>query len=218
MATNQNEPKVKGLGCLGFTVFGLPLIIGFSLFILWIGWYTWSSYNKCVTADETVKSSWSNVENAYQKRMDLIPNIVATVKAYADHEQETFTAVTEARAKASSINIDGDNLTEENIAAFDAAQNELTGALSRLLVSVEDYPTLQANQNFLKLQDELSVIETDINLRRDQFNTTVKAYNVLVLKFPRNIFAKMFGFKERAYFKAKEGADSAPSVSDAFNQ
>lgn len=212
MTKNQNEPKVKGLGCLGFTVFGLPLIIGLSIFILWIGWYAWSSYNKCVTANETVKNSWSNVENAYQKRMDLIPNIVATVKGYAEHEQETFTAVTEARAKASSINIDGDNLTEENIAAFDAAQDELTGALSRLLVSVEAYPQLQANQNFMDLQNELKVIEADIIARRDEFNTTVKAYNVLVLKFPRNLFAKMFGFKERSYFKAKEGAEDAPKV------
>jgi len=212
MTKNQNEPKVKGLGCLGFTVFGLPLIIGLSIFVLWIGWYAWSSYNKCVTANETVKNSWSNVENAYQKRMDLIPNIVATVKGYAEHEQETFTAVTEARAKASSINIDGDNLTEENIAAFDAAQDELTGALSRLLVSVEAYPQLQANQNFMDLQNELKVIEADIIARRDEFNTTVKAYNVLVLKFPRNLFAKMFGFNERSYFKAKEGAEDAPEV------
>jgi len=212
MTKNQNEPKVKGLGCLGFTVFGLPLIIGLSIFVLWIGWYAWSSYNKCVTANETVKNSWSNVENAYQKRMDLIPNIVATVKGYAEHEQETFTAVTEARAKASSINIDGDNLTEENIAAFDAAQDELTGALSRLLVSVEAYPQLQANQNFMDLQNELKVIEADIIARRDEFNTTVKAYNVLVLKFPRNLFAKMFGFNERSYFKAKEGAEDAPKV------
>jgi len=212
MTQNQNEPKVKGLGCLGFTVFGLPLIIGLSIFVLWIGWYAWSSYNKCVTANETVKNSWSNVENAYQKRMDLIPNIVATVKGYAEHEQETFTAVTEARSKASSINLDGDNLTEENIAAFDAAQEELTGALSRLLVSVEAYPQLQANQNFMDLQNELKVIEADIIARRDEFNTTVKAYNVLVLKFPRNLFAKMFGFKERSYFKAKEGAEDAPKV------
>jgi len=213
MATNQNEPKVKGLGCLGFTVFGLPLIIGTALLMLWIGWYTYSTYNKCVVANETVKNSWSNVENAYQKRLDLIPNIVATVKGYAEHEQETFTAVTEARAKASSINIDAENLTEENIAAFDAAQEELTGAISRLLVSVEAYPQLLANQNFLDLQNELKVIESEIIVRRDEFNTTVKAYNVLVLKFPRNLFAKMFGFKERAYFKAKEGAENAPEVS-----
>jgi LemA protein len=212
MTTTQNEPKVKGKGCLAFTVFGLPLIIGLSLFLLWIGWYAFSSYNKCIDANETVKNSWSDVENAYQKRMDLIPNIVATVQGYANHEQETFTAVTEARAKATSINLDGDNLTEENIAAFDAAQDELTGALSRLMVSVEAYPQLQANQSFLDLQNELKVIENDIILRRDEFNTTVKAYNVLVLKFPRNLFAKMFGFKERAYFKAKEGADEAPTV------
>jgi LemA protein len=212
MANNTKEPKVKGVGCLGFTVFLLPLIIGLSLLVIWVGWYAISSYNKCVNANETVKNSWSNVENAYQKRLDLIPNLVATVQGYADHEQETFTAVTEARAKASSINIDGDNLTEENIAAFDAAQNELTGALSRLLVSVEAYPQLMANQNFMDLQNELKAIEADIIVRRDEFNTTVKAYNILVLKFPRNLFAKMFGFNERPYFKAKEGADEAPVV------
>lgn len=212
MTTNNNEPKIKGKGCLAFTVFGLPLIIILTLFVLWIGYYAYSTYNKCIDANETVKSSWSNVENAYQKRLDLIPNIVATVKGYAEHEQETFTAVTEARAKASSINFDSENLTEENIAAFDAAQEELSGALSRLLVSVEAYPELKANQNFMDLQNELKVIENDIIVRRDEFNKTVKAYNILVLKFPRNIFAKMFGFKERAYFKAKEGADEAPKV------
>ncbi len=212
MATNNNEPKVKGKGCLAFTVFGLPLIIIFSLFVLWLEYYAYSTYNKCIDVNETVKNSWSNVENAYQKRSDLIPNIVATVKGYAEHEQETFTAVTEARSKATSITLDSENLTEENIAAFDAAQEQLTGALSRLMVSVEAYPQLQANQNFMDLQNELKVIEADIIVRRDEFNTTVKAYNILVLKFPRNIFAKMFGFREKAYFKAKEGAENAPTV------
>ncbi len=212
MTTINNEPKVKGKGCLAFTVFGLPLIIILTLFVLWVGYYAYSTYNKCIDASQTVKNSWANVENAYQKRLDLIPNIVATVKGYAEHEQETFTAITEARAKASSINFDSKNLTEENIAAFDAAQEEVSGALSRLLVSVEAYPELKANQNFMDLQNELKVIENDIIVRRDEFNKTVKAYNILVLKFPRNIFAKMFGFKESAYFKAKEGADEAPKV------
>lgn len=212
MTEKINNPKVKGIGCLGFTVFGLPLIIGLSLLILWLGYYAYSSYNKFIDANETVRNSWSDVENAYQKRLDLIPNLVATVKGYADHEQETFTAVTEARAKASSINFDSENLTKENMAAFEDAQQEVSGALSRLLVSVEAYPQLLANQNFMDLQNELKVIEADIVVRRDAFNKTVKSYNLLVLKFPRNLFAKMFGFKERVYFKAKEGADEAPKV------
>ncbi len=209
---DNKEPKVKGLGCLGLTVFGLPLLIGFVLLLVWVGWYAYSTYNKCIDANETVKNSWSNVENAYQKRMDLIPNIVATVKGYAEHEQETFTAITEARAKVSSINVDADNLSNEDIMAFEAAQEEFSSAISRLLVTVENYPELKANQNFLALQGDLNAIETEIIQRRDQFNSTVKEYNILVLKFPRNIFAKMFGFNERTYFKAKEGAEDAPSV------
>ncbi|MBN2776774.1 MAG: LemA family protein [Bacteroidales bacterium] len=212
MARENKDPKVKGLGCLGFTVFGLPIIIALSLFIVWIGWYAYSTYNKCIDANETVKNSWSNVENAYQKRLDLIPNIVATVKGYAEHERETFTAITEARSKVSSINVDADNLTNEDIEAFQAAQDEFSSAISRLLVVVENYPELKANQNFLSLQNDLNAIEAEIILRRDEFNTTVKAYNILVLKFPRNLFAKMFGFNERAYFKAQEGAENAPKV------
>jgi len=212
MAKENKEPKVKGLGCLGFTVFGLPLIIGLSLLIIWVVWYGWSTYNKCIDANETVKNSWSDVENAYQKRLDLIPNIVATVKGYAEHEQETFTAVTEARAKVSSINIDPENLTNEDIAAFQEAQDEFSNAISRLLVTVEAYPELKANQNFLALQADLKEIEAEIIVRRDAFNASVKAYNILVLKFPRNIFARMFGFNERAYFEAQEGAEQAPTV------
>lgn len=212
MIKNNKDPKVKGLGCLGFTVFGLPLLIALTIFIIWLGWYAYSTYNKCITANELVKHTWSDVENSYQKRMDLIPNIVATVKGYAEHEQGTFTAVTEARAKVSSINIDADEITQENLEAFDAAQGELTGALSRLLATVENYPELKANQNFLSLQNDLNVIETEIIQRRDAFNSSVKAYNILVLKFPRNLFAKMFGFKERKYFEAAEEASTAPKV------
>jgi LemA protein len=212
MARENKDPKVKGLGCLGFTVFGLPIIIALTLFIVWIGWYAYSTYNKCIDANETVKNSWSNVENAYQKRLDLIPNIVATVKGYAEHEKETFTAITEARSKVSSINVDADNLTNEDIEAFQAAQDEFSSAISRLLVVVENYPELKANQNFLSLQNDLNAIEAEIILRRDEFNATVKAYNILVLKFPRNLFARMFGFNERAYFKAQEGAENAPKV------
>ncbi|NCC88136.1 MAG: LemA family protein [Clostridia bacterium] len=212
MAQENKNPKVKGLGCLGFTVFGLPIIIVLTLFIVWIGWYAYSTYNKCIDANETVKNSWSNVENAYQKRLDLIPNIVATVKGYAEHEKETFTAITEARSKVSSINVDAENLTNEDIENFQAAQDDFSSAISRLLVVVESYPELKANQNFLSLQNDLNAIEAEIILRRDEFNTTVKTYNILVLKFPRNLFAKMFGFNERAYFKAQENAENAPKV------
>jgi LemA protein len=137
---------------------------------------------------------------------------VATVKGYAEHEQETFIAVTEARSKASSINLTVEDLTEENLAIFEAAQEELNSAISRLLVTVENYPELKANQNFIDLQNELKVIEAEIISRRDLFNNTVKDYNVFVLKFPRNIFAKMFGFREKSYFKAKPGAENAPEV------
>ncbi|MCK9321229.1 MAG: LemA family protein [Bacteroidales bacterium] len=212
MTKDNKDPKVKGLGCLGFTIFGLPLLIALTVFIIWLGWYAYSTYNKCVTANEFVKHTWSDVENTYQKRMDLIPNIVATVKGYAEHEQKTFTAVTEARAKVSSINIDADEITQENLEAFDAAQSELSGALSRLLATVENYPELKANQNFLSLQNDLNVIEIEITQRRKEFNASVKDYNILVLKFPRNLFAKMFDFKERKYFEAAEEASTAPKV------
>lgn len=210
MNNTSNEPKVKGLGCLGFTMFGLPLIIGFSIFILWIFYYAYSSYNKFVVANQTVEKAWSNVENTYQKRYDLIPNLVEVVKGYASHEQETFTAVTEARAKVSSINITADELTEENLAAFEEAQSELSGALIRLLVSVEAYPELKANQHFTQMQNDLKNIENEILIRRDEFNLKVEPYNVLILKFPRNLMAKLFGFKEKAYFKSIEQAKEAP--------
>ena len=212
MTKHNTEPKVKGLGCLGFTVFGLPLIIGLVLLLSWGGWYAFSTYNKCIDVNETVKNSWADVENAYQKRMDLIPNLVNTVKGYAEHEQETFVAVTQARSNVSAINIDADDISAEDIAAFEAAQGDLSNAISRLLVTVEAYPELKANQNFMDLQNELKVIESEIILRRDEFNASIKLYNTLVLKFPRNLFARMFGFTEKAYFKAKEGAEDAPVV------
>ena len=214
MNKNTNkEPRVKGLGCLGLTVFVVPIILILVAFLIWAGYYAYSSYNKFIDADQMVKNSWANVENTYQKRYDLIPNLVETVKGYATHERETFTAVTEARAKASSMNISAEELTEENLRAFEDAQSELSGALSRLLVSVEAYPELQANQNFMQLQSDLKEIENEILQRRDEYNNTVKPYNNLVLKLPRNLFAKMFGFKEKPYFKANEKASESPKVS-----
>ncbi len=212
MNTTNNDSKVKGKGCLGFTIFGLPILIGLFILIILVGFYAYSIYNKCIEKNEAVKNAWSNVETSYQKRMDLIPNIVATVKGYAEHEQETLVKITEARSKASSINLTAEDLTEENLAKFAAAQEELSTALNRLLATVENYPELKANQNFMDLQNELKNIESEINLRRDTFNSTVKDYNIFVLKFPKNIFAKLFGFHEKYYFKAKEGAENAPEV------
>lgn len=203
------EPKIKGIGCLGFMVWGIPLILIIGLF----GLYVWSSYNKIIKENQHVKESWADVENAYQKRLDLIPNIVNTVKGYAEHERSTFTEVTQARASAGSININPENLSEADIAAFEQAQQNLSGALGRLMVIVEQYPELKANQNFMQLQLELKSIEEDIIIRRDNFNKYVKNYNIIILKFPRNIIANLFGFKEYEYFKSTHGAEIAPEVS-----
>ncbi len=212
MVKDKKEAKVKGLGCLGFTMFGLPLIIVISLFVIWGVWYGISTYNKCIDKDQTVKTAWANVESAYQKRMDLITNIVSTVKAYATHEQETFTAITEARSKVSSINIDPQNLSNEDIEMYRNAQEQISGGLSRLLVVVENYPELKANQNFMSLQAELTSVENEILEYRKIFNQSVDVYNKFALKFPRNVFARMFGFRERVRFEAQEEAKNAPKV------
>jgi LemA protein len=208
----NREPKVKGLGCLGTVVWGGPILI----IVLLLAFYTWSAYNKIISANQEVQEAWADVENAYQKRLELIPNLVNTVKGYAVHEKSTLTEVTEARAKASGINISPENLSEADIAQFEAAQQDLSGALGRLMVVVEQYPDLKANQNFMQLQLELKDIEEQIIVRRDKFNNMVKTYNVMILRFPRNLIAKMFGFKEIEYFKAVEGADKAPEVEFDF--
>ena len=179
-----------------------------------LGLFVWvkNTYNGLVTADEGVKAAWSQVENVYQRRADLIPNLVATVKGYASHESSTLEAVIEARAKATQVTVDPDKLTEENIAAFQSAQGELGNAIGRLLVSVEQYPDLKANQNFLELQAQLEGTETRITVERQKFNDTAKAYNTQVRSFPANIIASMFNFEQKGYFKAAEGAQTAPKV------
>lgn len=165
-----------------------------------------------VQMDENVKSKWSQVENAYQRRADLIPNLVTTVKGAANFEKETLTQVVEARAKATSVHIDADNLTPENIAQFQAAQGALGQSLGRLLATVEAYPDIKANQNFLELQAQLEGTENRISVERRAFNEATQQYNSQIRKFPNNIMAGIFGFKEKGYFKADAGANEAPKV------
>ncbi|MBB6609766.1 LemA family protein [Pontibacter sp. Tf4] len=169
-------------------------------------------YNEMVAKDENVEAAWANVQNAYQRRADLIPNLVNTVKGAANFEQETLTRVIEARAKATSVNISPDNLTPENIQRFQQAQGELSGALSRLLVTVEKYPELKANQNFLELQAQLEGTENRISVERRKFNETVQDYNSYIRSFPRNIIAGWFDFEKKGYFEAEAGAQQAPTV------
>ena len=169
-------------------------------------------YNEMVAKDENVEAAWANVQNAYQRRADLIPNLVNTVKGAANFEQETLTRVIEARAKATSMNISADNLTPENIQKFQQAQGELSGALSRLLVTVEQYPQLKANQNFLELQAQLEGTENRISVERRKFNETVQDYNSYIRSFPRNIIAGWFDFEKKGYFEADAGAQKAPTV------
>lgn len=175
-----------------------------------------STYNSLVSADESVTNAWSQVENVYQRRMDLIPNLVKTVQGAADFERNTLSDVIEARSKASSVQVDANNLTEENLAAFQQAQDGLSAALNRLMVVVERYPELKANQNFIELQSQLEGTENRITVERQKYNDVVKTYNAGVRKFPRNIVASLFNFDTKAYFKAAEGADKAPEVDFNF--
>lgn len=175
-----------------------------------------STYNSLVSSDESVTNAWSQVENVYQRRMDLIPNLVKTVQGAADFERNTLSDVIEARSKASSVQVDANNLTEENLAAFQQAQDGLSAALSRLMVVVERYPELKANQNFIELQSQLEGTENRITVERQKYNDVVKSYNASVRKFPRNIIASLFNFDPKAYFKAAEGADKAPEVNFNF--
>ena len=169
-------------------------------------------YNTLQKQDEQVTSAWSEVLNQYQRRTDLVPNLVNTVKGAADFEKSTLTAVIEARSKATQTTINADQLTPENIAKFQAAQDQLSGSLSRLLVSVEQYPQLKANQNFLELQAQLEGTENRITVERGKFNTVVKDYNQEVRTFPTNLFAGVFGFSQKGYFTAAPGSEKAPTV------
>lgn len=169
-------------------------------------------YNKMVTMEEQVTSSWAQVENVYQRRADLIPNLVNTVKGYAAHEQETLEGVIEARSKATSVNIDPSKLTPETIQQFNQAQDGLSSALSKLMVVVERYPDLKANQNFLDLQAQLEGTENRITVERMKFNETTQTYNAYIRKFPQVIYAGWFGFEKKTYFEAQQGAEKAPEV------
>lgn len=172
-----------------------------------------SSYNGMVDADQAVSKQWGQVDSQYQRRSDLIPNLVSTVKGYAAHESGTLEKVTEARAKAGSITLTADELTPENMARFQQAQNELSGALKSLLAVSEAYPDLKANENFLDLQKQLEGTENRIATERMRFNEAVEKYNLKVLRFPGNIWAGIFGFDRKDMFKADEGAQNAPKVS-----
>ena len=187
----------------------LPWIIGIGAVIILAMWY-FNVKNGAIAVDQSVKKEWGNVETTYQRRNDLIGNLVNTVKGAADFEKETLTAVIEARAKATSVTIDPANVTPEQLAAFNSAQSGVSSSLSKLLVSVERYPELKANQNFLKLQDELASTENQILTARTRFNESVEAYNNYVLKMPRNMI--LSEYKEKAVFKAVEGADKPVEV------
>jgi LemA protein len=171
-----------------------------------------NAFNSMVTKEEGVTSAWAQVENVYQRRADLIPNLVATVKGYAAHEQETLEGVVNARAKATQTTIDPSNLTEESLKQFQAAQGELGSALQRLMVVVERYPDLKANQSFLELQAQLEGTENRITVERQKFNETARAYNTYIRQFPKNILSGIFGFERKAYFEAAQGAEEAPKV------
>ena len=171
-----------------------------------------SAYNSLVSSEESVDTAWSQVENVYQRRADLIPNLVNTVKGYAAHEKETLEGVVSARAKATQMTIDPTNLTPEDIEKFQAAQGELGSALGKLLAITENYPDLKANENFKELQAQLEGTENRIAVERKKFNETAQVYNTSIRKFPRSIVASMFGFERKPYFKAQEGAEQAPTV------
>lgn len=194
----------------------IPVI---ALIVVAIGLYQWAVgfNNKAVELEANAKTSWSNVESAYQRRNDLIGNLVKTVQGAADFERGTLTDVIEARAKATATNIDIDNLNPQQMAAFQEAQSGLSSALSRLLVTVERYPELKANQNFLELQSQLEGTENRINVARDRFNENVNLYDIHTTKFPNKLFAGWFGFKEMARYQADPGSEKAPDVNFDFD-
>ncbi len=174
--------------------------------------FLYATYNGLVGKEESVNTAWANVETQYQRRADLIPNLVSTVKGYAAHERQTLDEVTEARAKATSINLSVDELTPESMAAFQQAQADVRSALGRLVAVAEQYPDLKANRNFLELQAQLEGTENRIAVARKDFNDTARSYNVAVRRFPAVLVAKLFGFGQKPYFDAAEGAAAAPQV------
>ena len=199
--------KNKGMmiGC----AIGAVVLLAVGMLVIW----GISSYNNMVSLDQAVIQSWAQVENQYQRRADLIPNLVNTVKGYADFEKEVLTKVTEARARVSQFNITPEVLNDpQAFAKFQSLQGELSGALSRLLVTVENYPQLKANENFLQLQAQLEGTENRISVERKKFNEVVQSYNTTIKRFPASLLAGMFGFGEKQYFKAIQGSDTAPKV------
>lgn len=186
---------------------GIILLVLFLIYNFFAG-----KYNQMVVLDEEVNTEWANVETQYQRRYDLIPNLVSTVKGFAAQEKEVLTGVIEARSKASSIQIDASDLNEENLQRFSQAQSQLNSALSRLLVTVERYPELKSNQNFLELQAQLEGTENRISVARTRFNEKTKTYNTYIRKFPNTMLAGMFGFERKPLYEADQGAENAPKV------
>ena len=186
-----------------FITFGIGLIIALSCV---------SGYNTLVSMDEGVQGKWADVETQYQRRADLIPNLVNTVKGYAAHEKETLAAVVQARSEATSVKIDPTNMSAEQLAQYQQAQNGVTSALGKLLVVVEKYPDLKANQNFMELQAQLEGTENRSTVARRNFNDAARIYNTAIRRFPKNILANIFGFEKKAYFEAEQGAEKAPQV------
>jgi LemA protein len=189
----------------------LSLIIVTAVVAIAILWVV-NTYNRMVTAQEAVTTEWANVESQYQRRADLIPNLVATVKGYAAHEQQTLEGVVSARSKATQITLDAENLTPDKLAEYQKAQGELGAALGKLLAITENYPELKANENFLSLQSQLEGTENRIAVERKKFNEAARNYNTEIRQFPKNIVANLFGFEKKPYFEAAEGAQQAPVV------
>jgi LemA protein len=187
---------------------GIIIIVVIGLILLW----GWTTYNGFVTKQENMTKAWSQVENVYQRRADLVPNLVALIKNYTEYEQGTLLAVTEARAKAAKSTVNTENFDETEFSNFEAAQDELGNSLNRLLVTVENYPDLKANEEFLTLQTQLAGCENRILTERDRFNEAAKDYNASIRRFPGNLIAKMFGFEKRPYFEADEGAEKVPET------
>lgn len=199
---------MKNRGCLSAGTIGIALLIIVAVLFFWGK----SGYNNFVTKEQNVNTKWSNIETVYQKRANLIPNLERTVKSYSKFEQETLTKVVEARSKATSINVDPTNMTEQDMARFQAAQGELSGALSRLMAVVESYPNLKTDQQYINFQREYTAIENSIRTETVYYNQAAQEYNTAIKKFPNNILANFTNFKEKPYFKAEAGAEKAPEV------
>lgn len=192
-------------GWIALIVAAVLLLIGYSTFK--------GMYNTMISKQEATAGQWANVETAYQRRADLIPNLVNTVKGYADFEQETLTQVIEARSKATSIQVNANDIDPQSLQRFQQAQSQLSGALSRLLVTIERYPNLKANQNFLQLQSQLEGTENRISVERRRFNQVVRDYNTYIQQFPNNLMANLSGFEKKGYFQAEAGSEQVPEVS-----